>query len=121
MLLFYTGLKSIPKTYYEASLIDGANAFQSTIKITIPLLQEITKYLLLISTLGCMAQFAHVRIMTGGGPGGASSTVVYHLYKQAFTSMDFGVGCAISVLFVIECLVITFIINRTVAREKIQY
>lgn len=121
MLLFYTGLKSIPTTYYEASVIDGANHFQSTIKITIPLLQEITKYLLLISTLGCMAQFAHIRIMTSGGPGGASNTVVYYLYTQAFTASDFGKGCAISVLFVIECLIITFIINQCVAKEKLQY
>lgn len=121
MLLFYTGLKSIPKTYYEASLIDGASYLQSTIKITIPLLQEITKFLLLISILGSMAQFAHVRIMTGGGPGGASTTVVYYLYNQAFTASDFGKGSAISVLFVIECLIITFIINQTVAKEKIQY
>ena len=74
-LLFYTGIKAIPKTYYEAALIDGAGFIKSSIKITIPLLQDVTKYLLVLSILGCMAQFAHVRIMTAGGPGDISRTV----------------------------------------------
>lgn len=121
MLLFYTGLKSIPKTYYEAALMDGANFWQSNIKITIPLLQDVTKYLLLISILGCMGQFAHVKILSGGGPGDASRTVIYQLYYTAFTQSDFGKGCALSIIFVIECLIITFIINKFVARERIQY
>lgn len=121
MLLFYTGVKSIPKSYYEAALLDGANFLQSSVKITIPLLQEITKYLLLTSILGCMGQFAHVKILSGGGPGDASRTVVYQLYFTAFSQSDFGKGCALSVIFVIECLIITLIINNLVAKERIQY
>ncbi len=120
-LLFYTGIKSIPPTYYEAATIDGAGFLQVSLKITIPLLQDITKYLLVISTLGCMAQFAHVRIMTGGGPGDASRTVIYQLYYKAFSTSDFGQGCAIALLFILECLVINFFINRFVAREKIEF
>jgi ABC-type sugar transport system permease subunit len=121
MLLFYTGIKSIPKSYYEAALIDGANYFQSSIKITIPLLQEVIKFLLLISILGCMAQFAHVRIMTNGGPGDASRTVVYQMYYTAFMQSEYGKGCAIAVMFIIECLIITLIINNSVAKKKLQY
>jgi len=120
-LLFYTGIKAIPKTYYEAALIDGAGFIKSSIKITIPLLQDVTKYLLVLSILGCMAQFAHVRIMTAGGPGDISRTVIYHLYYRAFSASDFGQGCAIAILFVIECLVLTFLINKFVAREKIEF
>lgn len=121
MLLFYTGIKSIPKTYYEAALIDGANYMQSCVKITVPLLQEVTKYLLLISILGSMAQFAHVRIMTNGGPGDASRTIVYQLYYTAFMQSDYGKGSAIAVLFIIESLIITLIINSIVAKKKLQF
>lgn len=120
-LLFYTGIKAIPKTYYEAALIDGAGFIKSSIKVTIPLLRETIKYLLTISILGCMGQFAHVRIMTAGGPGTASRTVIYHLYYKAFSASDFGQACAIAVIFIIECLIITFFINRYVAREKIEF
>lgn len=120
-VIFYAGIQSIPKTYYEAALIDGAGFFRTSLQITIPLLQEIIKYLLVVSVLGCMAQFAHVRIMTAGGPGDMSQTVVYHMYYTAFSSSDFGQGSAIAVLFIIECLLITFLINRFVAKEKIEY
>ncbi len=120
-LLFYTGIKAIPKTYYEASVIDGAGFFKTSIKITIPLLQDVTKYLLVLSTLGCMSQFAHVRIMTAGGPGDVSRTVIYELFYKAFSASDFGQGCSIAMIFVLECLVITLLINKFVAREKIEF
>ncbi len=120
-LLFYTGIKSIPKTYYEAATIDGASFLKTSIKITIPLLQDVTKYLLVVSVLGCMSQFAHVRIMTAGGPGDASRTVIYELYYRAFSASDYGQGCAIAVVFIIECLLFTCIINKFVAKEKIEF
>ena len=120
-LLFYTGIKSIPKTYYEAATIDGASFLKTSIKITIPLLQDVTKYLLVLSVLGCMSQFAHVRIMTAGGPGDASRTVIYELYYRAFSASDYGQGCAIAIIFIIECLLITLIINKFVAREKVEF
>lgn len=120
-LLFYTGIKSIPKTYYEAATIDGAGFIITSLKITIPLMQEIIKYLLFLSVLGCMSQFAHVRIMTSGGPGETSRTVVYQMYYTAFSTSDFGQGCAIAILFVIECLVVTFLINSFVAKERLEF
>lgn len=121
MLIFYAGVKSIPKSYYEAALIDGAGFLKSSWHITIPLLQDVTRYILTISVLGIMAQFAHVRVMTAGGPGGRSETVIYQLYHVAFNQMDFGKGCAIAVLFVLECLILTFVINSLVAKEKIEF
>lgn len=120
-LLFYTGIKAIPKTYYEAAVIDGAGFFRTSVKITIPLLQDVSKYVLVLSLLGCMSQFAHVRIMTAGGPGDVSRTVIYQLYYKAFSASDFGQGCAIAIIFVLECLVVTFFINKFVAREKIEF
>lgn len=120
-LLFYTGIKAIPKNYYEAATIDGAGFFRTSFSITIPLLQDVIKYVLILSTLGCMSQFAHVRTMTAGGPGDTSRTVIYQLYYKAFSASDYGQGCAIAIIFVIECLVVTFFINRFVAREKIEF
>lgn len=121
MLILYTGLKSIPKTYYEAALIDGANFVQTQIKITIPLMREIIKYVLIIASLGSMGLFGHVQIMSGGGPGDASRTIVYQLWNYSVKELDYGKACAISIIFIIECLIIFFIINKTVAKEKIQF
>lgn len=120
-LLFYTGIKAIPTTYYEAAVIDGAGFLKTSVKITIPLLQDVNKYVLVVSVLGCMSQFAHVRIMTGGGPGDVSRTVIYQLFFKAFSASDFGQGCAIAIIFVLECLVLTIFINKFVAKEKIEF
>ncbi len=120
-LLFYTGIKAIPNTYYEAAVIDGAGFLKTSVKITIPLLQDVSKYVLVLSVLGCMSQFAHVRIMTAGGPGDVSRTVIYQLFFKAFSASDFGQGCAIAIIFVLECLVLTILINKFVAKEKIEF
>jgi ABC-type sugar transport system permease subunit len=120
-ILLYTGIKTIPKNYYEAALIDGANAFQVSTRITIPLLQDVIKYVLILSSLGSMAFYAHVRVMTAGGPGDLSRTVIYQMYYTAFDTSQFGKGTAIAVIFILQCLVISFLIQRFVAREKVEF
>ncbi|MFC3802203.1 carbohydrate ABC transporter permease [Cohnella sp. GCM10012308] len=120
-ILFYTGIKTIPKDYYEAALLDGASFAQVCLKITIPLLQNVIKYVLILSTLGSMAFYSHVRVMTAGGPGDTSRTVIYQMYYTAFDTSQFGKGTAIAVLFIIQCLVISFVIQRFVARGKLEF
>ncbi|WP_372631097.1 carbohydrate ABC transporter permease [Cohnella sp.] len=120
-MLFYTGIKTIPKQYYEAALIDGANFAQVSTRITIPLLQYVIHYVVILSVLGSMAFYSHVRVMTSGGPGDLSRTVVYQMYYTAFETSQFGKGTAIAVLFVLECLLISIFIQRFVAREKLEY
>lgn len=83
-LLFYTGIKAIPKTYYEAAEIDGGGFWVNSFRITIPLLQDVVKYVVLTSTLGSLAMFSYVNVMTSGGPGYVSRTVPYEVYQLAF-------------------------------------
>lgn len=120
-LLFYSGIKAIPNHYYEAAQIDGAGFWKASWYITIPLLKDIFKYVLTISTLGSMGMFAHVRVMTAGGPGDSSRTAIYQMYYTAFSRSEFGTGSAIAVVFIIECLIITFIINKLVNNERVEY
>ena len=68
-----------------------------------------------------MRQFEHVKIMTGGGPGSASRTIVYEIFYTAFNTSEFGKGCAMAVIFVAICLVINICINKFVAREKVEF
>ncbi len=120
-LLFYTGIKAIPKQYYEAAMIDGANFFKASFFITIPLLRDVIKYVLVLSVLGSMGMFAHIRVMTAGGPGDMSRSVIYQMYYTAFSTSEFGVGSAIAVLFIIECLIVTVLINKFTAKERIEF
>lgn len=120
-LLFYTGIRAIPGEFYEAALIDGAGFLKASFHITLPLLQDVFKYVLIGSTIGTLGMYSQVAIMTKGGPGRASRTVLYEMYYQAFETSRFGYGCAIALLFLLECIFWAFIINKYVAREPIEY
>ncbi|MDD3337481.1 MAG: sugar ABC transporter permease [Lachnospiraceae bacterium] len=120
-ILFYTGLKSIPPEFYEAATLDGANFFQISKRITIPLLQDMLKYVLTGATTGTLGMYGLISVMTAGGPGSSSRTVLYEMYYQSFQSSRFGYGCAIALLFLIECIVWACLINRFVAHEEIKY
>jgi ABC-type sugar transport system permease subunit len=121
MTIFYAGLQTIPDQYFEAALMDGANRFQSSVRIAVPLLSNVIKFLTLTSIIGCMKTFAHIQILTQGGPGDASYTVVFMIYNFSFMRNRFGIGSAISILFIIECLVFTVILNKYAAREKFEF
>ena len=121
MLLFYAGIKAIPKHFFEAAQLEGLGFWRANYHITIPLLKDIIKYVVIISTMGSMAMFAHTRVMTNGGPGNASRTVMYQMYYVSFSTSEFGVGCAIAIFFIIECLLLTVLINKTFSDEVIEY
>lgn len=121
MMLFYSGLKSIPEKYYEAAYIEGAGFFQRSIYITIPLLQEVVKFVLILTITGCLGMFGQVSIMTNGGPGDITRTTVYHLYYTAFSLSDYGAGNAIAVIFAIEGMAVIAFLNRFVARYRVEY
>ena len=79
------------------------------------------KYVILTLTLGALGMFSYVNVMTLGGPGYSSRTVTYEMYQLAFARSKFGQGCAVAVVFMLECITIALIINRYIAREKIEY
>jgi ABC-type glycerol-3-phosphate transport system permease component len=87
MLIFLGGLQDIPREYYEAARIDGAGALQSFFKITLPLLQPTSFFVLLVSTVAavCGSQtFDLIYIMTKGGPANSTSLAIFYIYQQAF-------------------------------------
>ena len=121
LILFYAGIKSIPHTFFEAAKIEGANFFQVCMKITIPLSQEIIKFVLILITAGTMGTFAHIQVLTNGGPGDISRTVVFHLYFKAFQLFDFGGANSMTVVFAIQGFILFALISRFVARDRIEY
>lgn len=120
-LLFYTGIRTIPREFYEAAQLDGAGFWKASWYVTLPLLQDVFKFVLIGATIGTLGMYSQVAVMTQGGPGRASRTVIYEMMYQAFDTSRFGVGCAIAILFLIECLLWAVIINKYVAREQIKY
>lgn len=120
-ILLLSAANSIPDYYFEAARIDGCTKAQAHIKITIPLMQETYKYCLIIAITGGLNAFASMNIMTGGGPGTSTYTLTYLMYRSAFKIGNYGYGCTSAVMLVVQCLIVSIIINRLVARERIVY
>ena len=120
-ILLLSAANSIPDYYFEAARIDGCTKAQAHIKITIPLMQETYKYCLIIAITGGLNAFASMNIMTGGGPGTSTYTLTYLMYRSAFKIGHCGYGCTSAVMLVVQCLIVSIIINRLVARERIVY
>ncbi|PWK15630.1 carbohydrate ABC transporter permease [Tumebacillus permanentifrigoris] len=105
IIMYLAAMGSIPEQLYEAAEIDGANGFQRWWRITVPLLKPTTLYLTMLSLIGSFQVFTQILLMTGGGPGHATETLVSLVYKTAFRDLEFGLASAQAiVLFVITLL-----------------
>ncbi|TCC53993.1 sugar ABC transporter permease [Kribbella capetownensis] len=107
MVLFLAGLQGIPSLYYEAARIDGAGPWRRFFAITIPLLAPTTLFVSIIGLISTLQQFALPYIVTGGGPGNATSLYAHRLFIVAFNDNDFGYASALSVLLLLVVLVLS--------------
>ncbi|HYH13071.1 MAG TPA: sugar ABC transporter permease [Thermomicrobiales bacterium] len=98
MVIFLAGLQGIPATYLEAAQIDGASKWQQFWNITLPLLSPTTFFVTIISIIASFQVFDMIYVMTGGGPGNESTTMVFHIYELAFVNFTFGVSSAAAVI-----------------------
>ncbi|HLV33661.1 MAG TPA: sugar ABC transporter permease [Spirillospora sp.] len=120
MLIFIAGLQGIPEHLYEAARIDGANGWQIFWRITLPLLRPT---LLFVTVTGVIAHFqvyGQPFIMTSGGPGRSSYTVIFYLYQIAWTAFRMGYGAAVAVALAVIMAVMTMIQFLFISR-RIEY
>ena len=103
MILYLAGLQNIPPELYEAADIDGATWWMKLRYITIPQLAPTSFFILVTSVIGGLqGGFEAAYIMTGGGPGGSTTTISYYIYTQAYEQLEVGYAATISmVLFVL--------------------
>jgi raffinose/stachyose/melibiose transport system permease protein len=116
-LIYYSGIKGVPEELYEAAKIDGANAWQQLIKITLPMLKPVIFVNLAIAITSSLKQMEPIFLMTNGGPGTKTQFVANYLYTQAFNAKKYGYANAISLVFVVICVIVTAFVQR-VFRES---
>lgn len=109
VIIYTAALQSIPEDLYEAAEIDGANEFQKFFKITIPALSPTTFFLLITSVINSFKVFGQVNVMTRGGPGDATSVLVFYIYTSAFRFFSMGYAAAMSWVMFLILFVITII------------
>jgi len=113
MIIFLAGLQSIPQQLYEAATIDGASGWQQFWNITLPMISPTTFFAIVISLINSFKVFDQIYIMTKGGPGRATSVLVYYIYQQGFVYFKFGYASAIAMVLFLVILGVTIILYRT--------
>lgn len=112
MVVYLAGLLAIPKEYYEAAAIDGANAFSRFKNITLPLIAPIMFFVVVVSGLLCARIFLMPFIITGGGPAGATRVLSMLIYETGFSYLKMGRAAAISVVLFVIVMVFTIMQMR---------
>ena len=114
MVIFISGLKEIPKDYYEAATIDGANGIQQFFNITIPLLSPTTFFIVQTRIIGALTVFDLMFMVMDKTNVALNNvqSIVYVFYTYAFTNGNKGYGAAVVMVLVVFIMIITFILQK---------
>ena len=120
-LFFLAGLQSIPKSLIEAAAIDGAGPVRRFVTIVFPLLSPTTFFLVVINIVYVFIDtFGIVDAATGGGPGRATTILVYKIYYDGFKGLDLGGSAAQSVVLMVILIALTYVQFGLIER-KVEY
>jgi ABC-type sugar transport system permease subunit len=108
-LLVLSGLQNIPREVEEAARIDGAGTLRVVRSVILPLLSPTLLFCVVVSVIHSFRIFDQIFVMTGGGPGTATTTLVFYLYQQGFSFFNTGQAASVSVLFLVALLGITWL------------
>ncbi|MBD2448355.1 sugar ABC transporter permease [Nostoc sp. FACHB-152] len=121
MVIYLAALQDIPQKLYEAAELDGANAWQQFIYITIPLLKPVTFFVVAIGIIGTFQLFDQSYIFSAGtgGPNNATLTLVLLIYQAVFRNLQMGYAAAIAFLLAVVIITMTLIQRRLFGGENI--
>ncbi|MGG1941980.1 sugar ABC transporter permease [Paenibacillus polymyxa] len=121
MIIYLAGLQGIPADLSEAASIDGANGWQQFRYITFPLLAGSMTVCMVLSMISALKIFDQIAVMTDGGPGFATETLTYIIYKVGFGELRQGFGTALAMVLFVIILIITVIQVKILRKREVQY
>jgi N-acetylglucosamine transport system permease protein len=123
MVIYIASMQSIPTSFYEAAVLDGANRWTSFKDITFPLIWETLRTTLIYIGIIALDVFVLVQVMTGGGVGSGrrAEVAALYLYNQAFDRSRWGYASAIGVILLVLTLILSVVIMRLTRRETYEF
>ncbi|MBD0380882.1 carbohydrate ABC transporter permease [Paenibacillus sedimenti] len=121
LLFYYAGIKGIPEELYEAAHLDGASGIKLHWKITVPLLSPVIAVQITLAMITALKQMETVFLTTNGGPGDSTQFLAVYLYNKAFSASEYGYANAISILFILVCLIATYVSNKLIRSDVAEY
>ncbi len=120
MIIYLAGLQGIPPELHEAAAIDGANRWQQFRHVTFPLLAGAMTVSVMLSMISALKIFDQIAVMTDGGPGFATETLTYIVYKVGFGELRQGYGTALSLVLFVLILVVSLIQAKLLRQREVQ-
>lgn len=120
MVIFMAGLLGVPASQKEAARIDGASRFQVFFKITLPLMSPSIFFAVVMTVISSFQVFDQTMIMTNGGPGNATNTIVLYLYQNAFTYYKMGYASAMAWILFAMIMLVT-VVQMVFQKELVYY
>ncbi len=117
LIVLLAGLTSLPKDPVEAATVDGATKFQIFWSITVPLMMPVIVVAALIRMISAIKTYDLIYILTAGGPGGATETISYRIWKVGFTNLDMGRAAAASILLLLAIMLLTVVLVRVMRSD----
>ena len=118
MVIFLAALQTVPKTYYEAASIDGANAWQKFFRITIPKIKGTILFALVMLIIGAFNTYTPIAVMTEGNPAHQTEVILTWVYSQTFDSLKMGYSAALSFIVTVIILLIAIILFKLLKSES---
>lgn len=109
MIFYMEAIRKVPQNLLESAAIDGANGFWRFVKITLPLISPTTLFLIIMSTINSLQAYDQIQVLTQGGPAGATRTLLYYYYQEAFQNFNTGKASAVAVILVIITVVLSLV------------
>ena len=117
VIILVAGLKGVPEELYDAAIVDGANAWNRFIHITLPMIRRQIMFVTVWASLGAFQVFIPVYSLTDGGPSRATNVIVYYIYKKAFRFGEMGYAMALSMVLLVILLIISLAQMRLLRRD----
>ena len=116
MVIFLATLQDVPRTLYEAAIVDGANAWHKFWHISVPMCTPVILFNLIMGFIGGFQSFTLPWLLTGGGPNDATEFYALHLYRNAFQYLRMGKASALAWILFVVVVLFTILLFRSSAR-----
>ena len=117
MVIYLAALQDVPEEQHESALLDGAGFLRRIFNISLPQILPTVSTMLVLAVIDVFNMFDNVQIMTGGGPSGATETLVLYAYEQAYTFVNYGYAIALSCLTFL-CVFVLTVIQMSIGDDK---
>ena len=120
MIFYMEAIRKVPQNLLEAAAIDGANGFWKFWKITLPMISPTTFFLVVMSTISSLQAYDQIQVLTQGGPAGATRTLLYFYYQEAFENFNTGKASAVALVLVVITIILS-LIESAISKKTVFY